>query len=151
MLTATFAVLQAVEIVSHTISDLSRAMIAALVGKQCCKLLALQRATQASLDVDFSREVVTIYALRANLEQAVQHIQGVVNAYKYVCSPAVFVPCDAVPCWAVLCCAVLCCAVLVRVRVRSTNKHRKRVLQGSSEVQLAYALGADCIQHFCQH
>lgn len=76
--------MQAVEVVSHTFADLSRAMITVLVGKQCCKLLALEREIQASLDVDLGQEVVTVWSLRANLDKAVQHLQGIINEYKYV-------------------------------------------------------------------
>lgn len=77
-------VLQAVEMASHTMRDLSRAMIAVVVGKQCCKLLAVERELQASLEVNLSQEVITVWALRANIGDAVQRLQAMMDKYKYV-------------------------------------------------------------------
>lgn len=64
-------------------------MIAVLVGKQCCQLSAVEREIQASLEVDLGQEVITVWALRANLDKAVQHLQGMVDEYKHVPSYAV--------------------------------------------------------------
>ena len=66
----------------RVLSNLSRAMIGALVGKQQCNLIALERSLQASIAVDYRLETLTIWALPRDIELAVKQIEDMCETHR---------------------------------------------------------------------
>lgn len=68
----------------RVLNSLSRAMISAIVGKQQCKLIALERELRASIAVDYRQETMTIWPLPRDIETAVQQIDDMCSAHRSV-------------------------------------------------------------------
>lgn len=66
----------------RVLKNLSRAMIGALVGKQQCKLIALERELRASIAVDNRLELMTVWALPRDIDQAVHKIEEMCEAHR---------------------------------------------------------------------
>ncbi len=78
--------LQETAMEQRELSSLSRSMITSLVGKQQCKLMDLEKQLKASTSVDYKREVVTLWALPKDMGAAVQQIEDMCEALRFVLS-----------------------------------------------------------------
>jgi hypothetical protein len=67
---------------SFSIRNIPQALMTSVIGKQRCKVAALEEQLSACIEADYSMDTITVWAEQHHLQAAADHIRGLQNEYK---------------------------------------------------------------------